>query len=130
MSGRRMSAYRSFHEGEMTVTFDGITCKSCGRDERTLDKFGIAMNIPLETCNACLKKRPGAFGSLGAHVNVPQDNKYKEFVREIRAKYESVLVELCEGNDPRDSGMDLKEMAEAFLEILVKADDLWKEEHP
>lgn len=34
---------------------EGMKCKKCGKTEQELEKLGIVMNIPLETCMKCLK---------------------------------------------------------------------------
>lgn len=113
----------------MNIT-EGITCKKCRKNEAELERLGIAMNIPLVTCNNCILKERGETPKSTKKVRPAgpseRQKKSEEFVLDLVEKYDVVLGEIRQGNDPRESGMDLKEMAEEFLVLIQRADRIYE----
>lgn len=114
-----------------TLGMEGMTCSNCKRNERQLEPLGIAMNIPLGQCNWCLKRAKAAEDVKRVLAQRPQveekSDKYKrayELIESTVYSYDAILGAVRMDEDPLDAGVDFKDMAEAFIDLLKKMDEI------
>ena len=97
-------------------SFGGIVCKGCKREETELEKLGISVNISLEMCYQCLKKKDD---SKKDEERLSKDSV--KFVKSLVSKYGAEIEEIKAGRSPENVGMSHTDMTCAFVEVLYGA---------
>lgn len=94
------------------LDFSGIKCKVCGKDEMQLEHLGIAMNIPLETCNRCLGMKPNvAVVDTVVHKKHPGDGIALGAVNQATPS--------CRQLEAEKFVMSLKDMSTQLIEDMI-----------